>query len=939
MRRAGSLLVLVLVAGLGMPWQSPASADDEPGSAASAVTRLRQDADGQVRVTLDPAGRLHAVGTATGAEVDNPEVEPRDSVGSAAADHLTRYGDALGLAASVDLVAGDVVRTRSGIDSVRYQQHVDGVPVLGGEVVLGLGRDRELRSLRAQLTETGPVGEAVVAASRATETARALVSRQHQEVPLTVTDLGRTVFDPELLNLDVTGGPRTVRRIEVGDGAGVRELVLVDDATGAVAFRMNLIQELDRIVCDKENTRSQTLTCGATVLVRSETSAPSAVPDVEQAFALTKDVSDFYEQVGDVDLTELLGLEFDDGGRHLASTVRFCPFAQAEPCPYPNAFWSGLQMYYGQGYAAADDVVGHEITHGYIDHRSQLFYWGQSGAINESMADVIGEIVDHRGTGDDDSTWAAGEDLPGGAARSMSDPTSSDQPDRMTSPLWTYDPAGSDNGGVHTNSGVGNKTAYLISQGGTFNGRTVVGIDGADPQLTKTGRLYLDVIDRLQAGATYAHLADALDQSCADLRTSPGSGFTAADCTAVHAAGLATELRTSPPAGAPPSGADVACPAGTVKRVLLDSETGTGTEQTAKFIASTSSGMTAFSRGAASTPVNATSGTGSWFVPDQADAGYAMLRPSGPTSLPAGQPSYLSFQGWNVLDFDSSGYYDGGVVDVNIDNQTNAYRASQGWVNGPTHVLASSTGNSRAGYTAFAGDSRGWVLSRFDLSEWAGHQVTPRFSLFTDDDPPGTNFSLIGWYLDDIQIYTCEPPPGPVLGLTTTGVPRSSATGPVKQRVRWQQPTLNPGSVDGYQVTVDGAVKAVTGPGVLFTDLALSTTKVHTISVRSLGASGYRSAPVTVGTKPSSVSLTATRSGGKVTFIGVLKRAGTPFPGQKVWIERKSGTTWVAAGSATTKVSTGRYYLVYSRTTVASYRVRFAGAPGITGSFSPTRKA
>ena len=56
-------------------------------------------------------------------------------------------------------------------------------------------------------------------------------------------------------------------------------------------------------------------------------------------------------------------------------------------------------MFYGQGYASADDVVGHEMTHGVIEHNSDLFYWGQSGAINESLADIMGEIVDHRTPG------------------------------------------------------------------------------------------------------------------------------------------------------------------------------------------------------------------------------------------------------------------------------------------------------------------------------------------------------------------------------------------------------------------------------------------------------------------------------------------------------------------------------------------------------------
>ena len=52
---------------------------------------------------------------------------------------------------------------------------------------------------------------------------------------------------------------------------------------------------------------------------------------------------------------------------------------------------------------------------------------------------------------------------------------------------------------MHQNDGVGNKTAYLISQGRLpvrFNGHTVDGIDAGDPGLAKTGRLYLETIPR-----------------------------------------------------------------------------------------------------------------------------------------------------------------------------------------------------------------------------------------------------------------------------------------------------------------------------------------------------------------------------------------------------------------------------------------------------------
>ena len=92
----------------------------------------------------------------------------------------------------------------------------------------------------------------------------------------------------------------------------------------------------------------------------------------------------------------------------------------AGDCPLDNAFWSGDQMVYGAGYTSADDVVAHELAHGVIQHTAGLVYWYQSGAINESMSDVFGELVDLAdGTGTDapEPRWQLGEDLPAACRR------------------------------------------------------------------------------------------------------------------------------------------------------------------------------------------------------------------------------------------------------------------------------------------------------------------------------------------------------------------------------------------------------------------------------------------------------------------------------------------------------------------------------------------
>ena len=224
-------------------------------------------------------------------------------------------------------------------------------------------------------------------------------------------------------------------------------------------------------------------------------------------------------------------------------------------------------MVYGDGFAAADDVVGHELTHGVTDFSSHLFYYKQSGAINESMSDVFGEYIDlvnGAGTDTPGVRWLMGEDIPGiGAIRNMDNPPAFNDPDRMLSPLYTSDPGEADGGGVHSNSGVNNKAAFLMVDGGSFNGQTITGLG-----ITKAARIYYTVNNSmLVSGSDYADLANALRQSCTNLVGT--DGITAADCTEVNEIVLATEMDQNP-TNSPTSTATL-CPSGNpVSTVLSD---------------------------------------------------------------------------------------------------------------------------------------------------------------------------------------------------------------------------------------------------------------------------------------------------------------------------------------------------------------------------------
>ena len=172
-------------------------------------------------------------------------------------------------------------------------------------------------------------------------------------------------------------------------------------------------------------------------------------------------------------------------------------------------------MVYGDGFANADDVVGHELTHGITEYTSNLLYLNQSGAINESLSDVFGELLDlTNGTGNDGPSvrWDVGEDLPViGAIRDMADPGRFGDPDRRGSP--NYYNGADDSGGVHTNSGVNNKAAALLVDGGTFNGQTITALG-----ITKTARIYYETeTTLLGSGSGYTDLGTFLPRACTNL--------------------------------------------------------------------------------------------------------------------------------------------------------------------------------------------------------------------------------------------------------------------------------------------------------------------------------------------------------------------------------------------------------------------------------------
>ncbi len=137
------------------------------------------------------------------------------------------------------------------------------------------------------------------------------------------------------------------------------------------------------------------------------------------------------------------------------------------------------RLKFGDGYTAKD-VIGHEYAHAQGDFMPEgnLVYAGESGALEESLADVFGTFAEmynwpEQTYGEID--WQHGEDLPGGANRDLADPPLYGDPDqywkRVRLPEDTApDCDTNDCGYIHSNNGILNKAAYLMVEGGSFGG-------------------------------------------------------------------------------------------------------------------------------------------------------------------------------------------------------------------------------------------------------------------------------------------------------------------------------------------------------------------------------------------------------------------------------------------------------------------------------------
>ncbi|MFB6364807.1 M4 family metallopeptidase [Paenibacillus elgii] len=394
---------------------------------------------------------------------------------------------------SVDLkkqlkIVGQTTDEKTGTQHYRLQQYVEGVPVYGGVQTVHINKEGKVTSLIGSvlpeqhqqvpkgLTSQISEAEAIAVAQKDTEAAAGKLG-EPQETPKAKLYVYMHDGQPVLTYVTEVNvlEPKPIRtRYFIGADDG-NILFKYDFLTHATGTGKGVLGDTKTFTTTqsgstyqlKDTTRGQGI---VTYSSGNRSSLPGTLltsPNniwndgaAVDAHAYTAKVYDFYKN-------KFGRNSIDGNGFQLKSSVHY-------GSRYNNAFWNNVQMVYGDGdgvtfraFPADPDVIGHELTHGVTSRTADLEYYGESGALNESISDIMGNALE--GT-----NWLIGDKitLKQGALRSMENPKLYNQPDRYQD---RYQGPG-DNGGVHTNSGINNKAYYLIAQGGTHYGVTVNGI-------------------------------------------------------------------------------------------------------------------------------------------------------------------------------------------------------------------------------------------------------------------------------------------------------------------------------------------------------------------------------------------------------------------------------------------------------------------------------
>lgn len=393
-----------------------------------------------------------------------------------------------------------------GVRHYRGKQVVDSIPVFGSQYDIHVSPKRDSIFVAGRVSQGKPARMVPVLSE---EDVRDFAhshwvdsfgtTAEKTSVPTLV------VFDPGLLDRFITGDPRLAYQIDLRSRFRSHRY-FIDASTGSLLKQLSLTTNARRQVGDCSfgdgycyfGAYSPTYDY---MFGRLEGDAPVGANPVNkpevQVSPLDTDMT--YESIGAYhtylqDRFKRDGVNGKGGLGNGADTdfdtiTAFTYIGVAGEPNCPNAYFDSAQDTLNFcGGMASIDIVFHEATHGLTHNSADLIYQNESGTLNESFSDIFAETAENYYLGE--NNWLAGSSKLDsnilGNLRSLKDPevalwnplsrsyTNGNQPANFYSEKFYCGEA--DYGGVHYNSGVLNHAAYLISEGGSFNGCTISGL-------------------------------------------------------------------------------------------------------------------------------------------------------------------------------------------------------------------------------------------------------------------------------------------------------------------------------------------------------------------------------------------------------------------------------------------------------------------------------
>ncbi|MEU8842961.1 M4 family metallopeptidase [Streptomyces roseus] len=441
--------------------------------------------------SAQPDGSANAA--AKGQSVRNPGALPAQLTPSQRAELIAKAQSTtaatakeLGLGPQEKLLVHDVVKDQDGSTHTRYERTYEGLPVLGGDLVVSRSAAEKTQSVskasNAQLqgvSTAAPADAPAAASAKALDAAKAVGSKADKadSAPRKIVWMANGV--PTLAYETVVGGLQD-------DGTPNQLHVITDAKTGA---KLHQWQGIETGVGNTHYSGQVTLgtsqsgstftmndaargghktynlnhgTSGTGSLFTQSTdtwgngansNAATAGADAAYGAGVTWD---FYKNV------------FGRSGIRGDGVAAYSRVHYGNA--YVNAFWddSCFCMTYGDGTANNDpltslDVAGHEMSHGVTAATAGLEYSNESGGLNEATSDIMGTSVEfYANNPSAPGNYLIGEQIningDGTPLRYMDKPSK----DGGSADAWY---SGVGNLDVHYSSGPANHWFYLASEG------------------------------------------------------------------------------------------------------------------------------------------------------------------------------------------------------------------------------------------------------------------------------------------------------------------------------------------------------------------------------------------------------------------------------------------------------------------------------------------